>query len=338
MPETKKFGHPFIPNSAPAARERALREIGIKSVEDIYAVIPPELRFKGKLDLPKPFTSEVALKRHVTGIIEKNKSTHDYLSFLGAGIWQHHVPAVCNEIANRGEFLTAYGGGPFGDHGKFQALFESQSMMGELLEMEAVAAPTYDWSAAAGSAILMACRITGRNETLVPENLSDERSAQIWNFVRPHTSVVKVKMDPSTGRMDLKDLKSKVSDKTASVYFENPTYLGTIETEADVIVQTAHAKGALAIAGVDPITLGVLTPPGSYGADIAVGDYQTLGMPMYGGGGLGGFISSRDDPKFVGEMSTYLISIGKGPNEGEHVFGVSAFDRTHYETRATASD
>lgn len=338
MPDPKRHGHPFIPNSAPKARARALAEIGIKSVEDIYAVIPPELRFKGKLDLPKPLTSEVALRRHVAGIIEKNKSTQDYLNFLGAGVWQHYVPAVCNEIANRGEFLTAYGGGPFGDHGKFQALFESQSMLGELLEMDAVTAPTYDWSAAAASAILMGCRINGRREALLPENLNDDRSNQIWNFIRPHTSVTTVKMDPSTGRMDLDDLKSKISDKTAVVYFENPTYLGTIETEADVIAEIAHEGGALAIAGVDPITLGVLAPPGVFGADIAVGDYQTLGIPMYGGGGLGGFIASQDDPEFVAEMSTYLISLGEGPNEGEHVFGVTNFDRSHYETRATAVD
>ena len=129
-------------------------------------------------------------------------------------------------------------------------------MLGELLEMDAVTAPTYDWSAAAASAILMGCRINGRREALVPENLSDDRSNQIWNFVRPHVSVATVKMDPFTGQMDLDDLQSKICDKTAVVYFENPTYLGTIETEADVIVEMAHEGGALAIAGIDPITTG----------------------------------------------------------------------------------
>lgn len=338
MPDSQKFGHPFIPNSAPKARERALKEIGIKDVEEIYATIPPELRFKGKLDLPKPFLTEAALRRHVEGMISKNKSAHEYLNFLGAGTWQHYVPAVCDEIANRGEFLTAYGGGPYGDPGKLQALFESQSMLGELLGMEAVAAPTYDWSAAVASAMLMACRLTGRKEVLVPENMSGERHAQIWNFVRPHMAVTKVKMDPATGRLDVKDLKAKLSDKVAGVYFENPTYLGTIETEADAIVAAAHEKGALAIAGVDPITLGVLAPPSAYGADVAVGDYQTLGIHMYGGGGLGGFMACADDPKLVHGLSTYLISVGDGEKKGEHVFGYTEFHRTHYETRGVAVD
>ena len=104
---------PVHPNSAPEIKAHMLKEIGIKDVEEIYKEIPEFLRIKGKLNLPEPFLSEHGLKRHVKGILSKNRSCEDYLSFLGGGCWQHHVPAVCDEIISRSEFLTAYGGTPY---------------------------------------------------------------------------------------------------------------------------------------------------------------------------------------------------------------------------------
>ncbi len=116
----------------------------------------------GLLDLPEPLRSEYELRRHVTGVLDRNQSCVERLSFLGGGCWPHYVPAVCDEIVNRGEFLTAYYGDTYGDHGKMQALFEYASMLGELVECDAVSQPTYDWGAAAATAICMAARITGR--------------------------------------------------------------------------------------------------------------------------------------------------------------------------------
>ena len=330
--------HPFIPNSAPEARARALREIGIDSVEEIYATVPDAIRFKGTMQLPQPIRSEGALRRHLERIVFKNRSTADNLSFLGAGCWQHYVPAVCDEIANRGEFVTAYGGGQLGDHGKWQAVFEFQSLLGELIGMDVVSSPTYDWGAAANSALLMACRYTNRSEVLVPDGISADRYSQMHNFVRNVASIRRVRMDPSTGLMDLDDLKAKVSDRTAAVYFENPTFLGSIETGAARIVEIGQAVGALAIAGVDPITLGVLTPPGDYGADIVVGDIQPLGVHMYGGGGLAGFIASRDEPELVAEYNALLLSVSPGRDAGEVGFNYSTFERTSYEKRGVSPD
>jgi glycine dehydrogenase subunit 1 len=127
--------HPYIPNSVPAIKRRMLQQVGAESTDEFYADIPEELRLTRPLDLPAPFPSEYALKRHVEGLLVKNHTASENLSFLGAGCYQHHVPAVCDEVNRRGEFLTAYAGEPYDDHGRFQALFEYASMMGELLNM-----------------------------------------------------------------------------------------------------------------------------------------------------------------------------------------------------------
>jgi len=132
MKKEEKPAHPYIPNSAPKIKAKMLEEIGAKNVEELYGDIPESLRFKGKLNLPEAIPSEYALKRHVEGILAKNRSCQENISFLGAGCWPHYVPAVCDEISQRSEFLTAYAGEPYEDHGRFQALFEYESLMGEL--------------------------------------------------------------------------------------------------------------------------------------------------------------------------------------------------------------
>ena len=119
----KKIVYPYIPNSAPAAKEAMLQAVKAKSVEEFYADIPDSIRLKRKLNLPEPLLSEAALVRHVEGLLSKNTSTREMLGFLGAGCAQHHVPAVCDEVNSRSEFLTAYAGEPYEDHGRFQALF-----------------------------------------------------------------------------------------------------------------------------------------------------------------------------------------------------------------------
>jgi len=112
--------YPYIPNSVPAVKKKMLEEVGAKSEEDFYEDVPEALRLKRPLNLPEPLLSECALKRHVEGILSRNRTCGEYLSFLGAGCYQHHVPAVCDEINQRSEFLTAYAGEPYDDHGRFQ--------------------------------------------------------------------------------------------------------------------------------------------------------------------------------------------------------------------------
>ena len=140
MTDENGFIHPYVPNAAPEARRRLLADIGVDNVIDLYVSVPEELRVKGLLNLPDPLPSEHDLRSHVEAIIGNNISCREHLNFCGAGCWQHYVPALCDEITGRGEFLTAYGGGTYSDHGKHQAIFEVQSLIGELVGMEVVGA------------------------------------------------------------------------------------------------------------------------------------------------------------------------------------------------------
>jgi len=337
------FVHPYIPNSVPEVKREMLREIGAKDARELFAeMIPDRLLLKHPLDLPEPLPSELDLRRHVEGILSKNGTCADHLSFLGAGCWQHYVPAVCLEIMGRSEFLTAYAGGSYSDLGRFQAIFEFQSMIGELVGMEVSGLPTYDWAGAAGNAVRMAQRLTGRNRVLIPRIISPGRRSVIENYAQPsqmpgHIEIEEVRYDPETGALDLGDLEAKIDEETAGVYVESPSYLGVVETELKEIGEVAHDHGAEFIVGVDPITLGVLAPPADYGADIACGDIQPLGVPMFAGGGLGGFIASRDEERYVGEYPLRLISVTEN-ERGEYGFGQCTFDRTSYIGRDKAKD
>jgi len=343
MAKGKVFVHPYIPNSAPEVKEHMLKQVGIDDVGEIYSEIPNHLRFKEKLNLPQPFTSEYELKKHVKEILSKNKSCDEYLNFLGAGCWQHYVPAVCDNVIGRSEFLTAYGGTAYSTFGRMQAQFEFQSLMGELLCMDVVSQPGYSWGAVAGNAIRMASRITNRYEVLMPKTVGPERLATIRNFCKsiPKAKSISIDLigyDPETGLIDLDDLKNKISSRTAAVYFENPCYLGFIEPQSQEISAIAHKHGAESIVGIDPISLGVVVPPSDYGADIVVGTAQTLGIHMNYGGGTVGFIASRDEEKYIAEYPSWLISIADTVKDGEYGFGFSRFERTSYVGRDKAKD
>ncbi len=286
--------NPYIPNSAPDAKRAMLDAIGVETVEELYGAIPQRLRVPGLLDLPEPLRSEYALRRHVTGVLDRNESCADRLSFLGAGCWPHYVPAVCDEIVNRAEFLTAYYGDTYGDHGKLQALFEYASMVGELVECDAVSLPTYDWGSAAATSICMAARITGRRNALVPASLGAERGSIIEGYCAPWVDLLEIPFDPATGLLDIVRVREALSADTACIYFEMPGFLGTVETQAEEIAALAREAGALTVVGVDPISLGVLEAPSRYGADIVCGELQPLGIHMHYGGGLAGFVAAPD--------------------------------------------
>ena len=343
MGKNMSFIHPYIPNSAPEIKQHLLKEIGIKDVEEIYKVIPEHLRMKRKLDLPEPYPSEYALKRHVKGILSTNKTCENYLNFLGGGCWQHHVPSVCNEIISRSEFLTAYGGTPYSTFGRMQAQFEFQSLMGELVGMDVVSEGSYSWGTVAGMAMRMACRMTDKREVLIPKTICPERLATIHTFCgstqdKNNIVIKDIEYDPETGLINLGDLKTKISPNTAAVYFENPTFLGSIESQGEEISEIVHSHGAESIVGIDPISLGVLAPPSDYGADIVVGKAQPLGVHMNYGGGLFGFIASRDEERYVAEYPSWLISIGETTAAGEYGFGFTRFERTSYIGRDKGKD
>ncbi|MFX0184985.1 MAG: aminomethyl-transferring glycine dehydrogenase subunit GcvPA, partial [Candidatus Hodarchaeota archaeon] len=240
---------------------------------------------------------------------------------------------ICDEINQRSEFLTAYAGEPYEDHGRFHALFEYESMMGELLDMDVVNVPTYDWGQAASTSIRMAERITRRSEILVSRFISPDRLAIIQNYCRPVMKIDFVECHQNTGQINLENLRTKVSSNTAGFYFENPSYFGNIENQGVLISEILHEHGALSIVGIDPISLGILAPPIKYGADIVCGDIQALGIHMQYGGGLAGFIATRDEERFVMEYPSRLFGVTCTSVEGEWGFGDVSYERTSFDKR-----
>ena len=329
----KKIVYPYIPNSVPATKEAMLKSVNAKSVEEFYADIPDSIRLKRKMKLPEPLLSEAALVRHVEGLLSKNKSTREMLSFLGAGCAQHHIPAVCDEVNSRSEFLTAYAGEPYEDHGRFQALFEYESMMAELLNMDVVNVPVYDSFQATATALRMAGRITGRNVALLPATVMPDKLSMVRGYITPDMKVELVPFDPSTGLIDLSALRKQINAQTAAVFIENPSYLGFLETQAQEIGKIAHENGAIFVVGVDPLSLGVINPPAEYGGDIVCGDIQSLGIHMNYGGGHAGFIATRDEEKFVMEFPSRLFGVATTCVEGEYGFGDVAYERTSFAVR-----
>lgn len=333
MIEKKRVAYPYIPNSEPSVKDEMLRAVGTTSVEEFYADIPESIRLNTDLNLPEPMLSEYELVRHVEGLLAKNQTARENLNFLGAGCYQHHVPAVCDEINSRAEFLTAYAGEPYDDHGRFQALFEYQSMMGELLKMDVVNVPTYDGFQAAATALRMASRITGRRRVLVSRSINPGKLSKISDYLKPDIAIELVPYDIESGLLDVGALEKNLSAEIAAVYFENPAYLGFIETQGDRISALTHECGALCVVGVDPISLGVLSPPIDYGADIVCGDIQPLGMHMQYGGGQAGFIATRDEETFVMEYPSRLFGVAPTIVEGEYGFGDVAYERTSFAKR-----
>jgi glycine dehydrogenase subunit 1 len=325
--------YPYIPNSVPEIKAQMLKEVGANDIMDLYEEIPENLRFKGRLNLPEPILDEYSLKRHLDGLLNKNKNANEYINFLGAGCAQHFIPAVCDEINGRGEFLTAYVGESYADHGKWQAFFEYASLMAELLDLEVLSVPLYDGAQAASTSIRMASRINGRKEVVIPKAINPEIQQVMQNYLKPDISIREVGFDSKTGLLDLNDLRSKVSSNTLGVFIQNPSYLGFLESQVDEIGQIARDNGAEYIVYADPISLGVVTPPAQYGATITCGDFQPLGMHMQAGGGLGGFIATGDDMKYISEFKDLMFGITETVLEGEYGFGEVLFERTSYGSR-----
>ncbi|MGA2972834.1 MAG: aminomethyl-transferring glycine dehydrogenase subunit GcvPA [Candidatus Bathyarchaeia archaeon] len=288
--------HPYIPNSDESIMRQMLRDIGAGTIEDLFKDIPSPIRTKASLAIPSKL-SEMEARRHVEALLNKNLSTRDLLSFLGGGVWPHHVPAAVDAITSRGEFLTSYTPyQPEISQGMLQALFEYQSMICELTSMDYANSSLYDWSTALGEAARMASRVTHRDEFIVPHFIHPERLSTLRTFCEPaDIKVVEIAQDKRTGALDLADLKRILSAQTAGVYVEYPSFLGFVEQSCEEIAQLAHDGGALFLVGSEPISLGVLKAPGEMGADIVVGEGQPLGNHMNYGGPLLGIFACKGD-------------------------------------------
>lgn len=341
----KDFVHPYMPNSVPEIKQQLMDELGIKAVSDIYeSIIPEDLLYKERLDLPEPIQSEYELKKHVMGLLNQNVSTEEYVSFLGAGCYKHQIPAVCDEINTRGEFLTAYCGDTYSDHGKMQAIFEYTSMMGELLDADVVSYTTYDAGQSVCSAFCMAVRIHGaagreKSVILVPDTMNPDIYDQASAYCRNVSRIEKVGHDPDTGLMDMKELKEKLrKGDVAAVFYENPSYLGFFETQAEEIARLAHEYEAICIAQPQVSSLGIVESPMNLGADIVCGDIQPLGMHLQYGGGQAGFIASHQKLEYMEQFPTYMYGIAETDREGVYGWGRAMNYRCSHGSREKANE
>jgi glycine dehydrogenase subunit 1 len=335
--------HPYMANAGTTAPGEMLATLGLSDPSPLFEQIPAEHRLNRPLALPPQLSSEPELRRHLTQMINQTTSCEDALSFLGAGCYRHYVPALCDEVAGRTEWLTSVWGTPSSDYGRFQAWYEYASQLGELLALDFVGLPLYSWGAAAGHALRMAARVTGRSEVLVPTALDRERRAVITTYcgaepLAKHLVARRFAYRADDGRLDLDDLVSQLSKRTAAVYLEAPNQFGVVEGEIDEVVRSARSVGAEVILGVDPISLGVLAPPGELGVGLSVGTTQSLGIHMNAGGGLGGFIASRDEERYAREYPTLEVSRCATSKAGERGFAIALFDQTSYAAREQAND
>ncbi|MEM3010522.1 MAG: aminomethyl-transferring glycine dehydrogenase subunit GcvPA [Candidatus Bathyarchaeia archaeon] len=330
--------HPYIPNSAPEIKKKMMQEMGIRGIEELYGDIPEKFRLRKRLNLPPP-TSEFKVKRHVEAILSKNKTSQNMPIFLGGGCWPHYVPAAVREIVSRTEFLTSYTPyQPEISQGMLQALFEYQSMICELTGMDVANCSLYDWASSLGEAARMAARLTHRTEVLVPRIISPERALTLRTYTEPAGMLIRqIKYNSATGQLDLEDLDTKISEKTAAVYIENPSYLGFIETQVDEIAKITHEKDALLIVGVDPTSLGVLKPPGDYQADIVIGEGQPLGNAMNFGGPLLGIFACRDKIEHIRQMPGRIIGMTTTQNGIERGFCMALQTREQHIRREKAT-
>jgi glycine cleavage system P protein (glycine dehydrogenase) subunit 1 len=276
----------YVLNTDDQQREM-LNQIGIGSLEELFAAIPPSLRLARPLQVPAAL-SEIDLSRHVQDLADRNQSAERTVCFLGGGSYDHFIPAVVDAIAGRSEFYTAYT--PYqaeASQGSLQAFFEFQTLIAELTGLDVANASLYDGGSAVAEAVLMAITITGRHgRVVVAGSLHPEYQSTLRTYLANLEAQPLVLSAPD-GTLDPDDVSRAVTDQTPCVLVQHPNFFGCLE-EVDRLAEIAHSKGALFIVSFDPISLGLLKRPADYGADIAIAEGQSLGnVKMYGGPYLG---------------------------------------------------
>lgn len=307
---TMDFKHPYLPITE-EEEEAMLKSIGRASIEELFSTIPEKYRLRRDLKVTDSH-SELDITRRIQELSSKNRLMGDGRMFLGSGVGMHYIPAAVKALAGRSEFVTAYTSyQPEISQGMLQTLFEYQSLMAELLDVDVVNSSMYDMASGVAEAARMAARVgTRRSRILVPGTMNPLHHKVLLTYTEPvGIEVQKVGFDAKTGLLSMNDLKSKLDETVAGVYIENPGYLGFMETQVDSISKIVHDAGALLIAGVDILSLGVMRPPGSYGADIVVGEGQELGSPMSYGGPLLGVFGCKMDRKLVYQMPGRLVGM-----------------------------
>lgn len=280
-----------------------LKVIGVDSIDDLFSDVPSNLKLGRELNIDKS-RSELEVAKKIKEMASKNKTVDDYTCFLGAGSYDHYIPAVIKHLISRSEFYTAYTPyQPEISQGTLQGAFEYQSMICELTGMDVSNVSMYDGTTAASEALMLSTQATRRKKVLVSNTVNSETRKVIKTYLQ-FRNVEYVEINSKEGVTDVAHLESLMDKNVAGVLVQNPNFFGIIEdvTEVEKIV---HENKSLLIMSVDPISLGILKSPGELGADIAVGEGQPLGQNMNFGGPCLGFLTTKT--KFMRKMPGRIV-------------------------------
>ncbi len=285
--------------NTPEDQRAMLAAIGVASLEELFAQIPPELRMRRPLDIP-PALSEIELTAHLADLAKKNTGPDQKVCFLGGGSYDHFVPAVVDYVASRGEFYTSYTPyQPEASQGNLQAFFEYQTLITQLTGMDISNASLYDGGSAAAEAVLMAISVTGRHGRVVVAGSAHPEYRRTIGTYLSNLGVELVTVDAASGTVEPEAVARAITDDTSCVLVQHPNFFGCLE-DVESLATAAHERGALLIVAFDPLSLGLLKRPGDYGADIVVAEGQSLGTPMQFGGPYLGIMACRE--QFVRRM------------------------------------
>jgi glycine dehydrogenase subunit 1 len=283
----------YIPNTEEDQKEM-LKAIGVESIEDLFDSIPQNLRLKTDLNLPS-LLSEMELVNELKGLSEKNAHLDEYVSFLGAGSYDHFVPSLVDHLSSRPEFYTSYT--PYqaeASQGMLQTTYEYQSLICKLFQMDVCNASLYEGATALVEAAVLAHNVNHRKKVLVAKSVHPEYRQVLTTYIKKTLGLSIIEIDYENGVTDLIKLEERISKDTCCVVIQNPNFFGCLE-KVNEIEEITHQAGSLYLVCVDPISLGILIPPGDYNADIAVAEGQVLGGKLnFGGPYLGIFTSKAE--------------------------------------------
>ncbi len=276
-----------------ADREQMLAEIGVSSIDQLFSDLPAGVRLDRALELPDGMTEPDVYER-LAELAARNRSAEDEITFLGAGMYDHYVPAIVDSITQRSEFLTPYTPyQPEISQGTLQAMFEFQTSISELTGLPVASAGLYEGPSSVAAAAYLARGATGRSKLLVSRGLHPHSREALETYSAGYgTTVVEVPL--AAGATDAGALAAAIDDDTAAVFLQQPNFIGSVE-DLGALASVAKSTGALLVVAVDALTLGVLRPPGDFGADIAVGEGQPLGNRLDYGGPSVGFFAAREE-------------------------------------------
>lgn len=286
---------PYIPLTE-KNKEEMLSSLGMRSTEELFSSIPAKARLKEKSNLPLPL-SEIDIKKELGSLAKKNVTADDFLSFLGAGSYNHFIPSVVKHIISRSEFYTAYTPyQPEISQGMLQSIFEYQSLICNLTGMDIANASMYDGATALAEAASLAVNFTKKRKILISPAVHPHCRQVLQTYANgANWEIEELELDPEKGITK----NFEITKEVAGVIIQQPNFFGCLENTLN-LAEKIHAAGALYIVSADPISLGLLKPPGEYGADIVVGEGQSLGNPQsLGGPGLGIFAVKKDFMRLI---------------------------------------